>query len=219
MIVQILHTQFVKFVGPDSVTAPAGTSVTLAFTAVDVYDNPIPGQSLYAEEQVSIFGPPSGTWSMTTGADGVARVQMTLASYAGMESLNIYDSPGGAGLGRTTVYRTAARGAVLAAQGPCAFPADISDGWVFFSGVVFGPNGHPAPGVGLIFSVQPGNGFLLSEEGSLQHLSTYVGTSDAFGEALSDWHVPPAIGTYHMAVQGPPGYDGAPPGDFQCRVG
>jgi hypothetical protein len=219
MIVQVLHAQFVKFVGLDSIAAPAGTSVTLTFTAVDFYDNPIPGQSLYAEEDVSIFGPPSSTWSVTTGADGVAKVQITLASYAGMESLNIYDSPGGTGRGRTTVYRTAARGAVLASQSPCVFPADISDGWFFPRGYVFGPNGHPASGIGLIFSVQPGNGFLLTEEGSSQHLSSYVGISDAFGGASTDWHVPPVTGTYHMSVQGPPGYDGGPPGDFECRVG
>jgi hypothetical protein len=219
MIVQVGHSYFVRFVVPDSVTASAGSSAMLTVTAVDSFGNPIPGESLYAEDRASLFDPPSRVWSGTTGDDGTAKVQFALAPYAGMELVYVWDSASGAGFGPTTVYRTANRGAVVATHTPCTFPADISDGWSFPLGIVFGPDGHPVAGVGLSFALQPGNGFLLSAEGSPQHLSTFVANSNSLGLASTDWHVPPVIGTYHLAVQGPPGYDGAPPGDFQCRVG
>jgi len=219
MTVQITHAQFAKIIGPDSLSAPVGTGIAPTWTATDIYGNPVAGQPLYAEIQTGLFvGPPSSTSSVTTGADGSAQFPMTLGPYAGVQFLAIYDAPGGPFRGETVIYRTAARGSTWAEGGSCVYQAGVISG-ISTIGVVFGPNGHPASGIALTFSVQPGNGYLVTNLDPFTHLSSYVGTSDANGDAWVNWNFPAGPGTYHMFVQGPPGYDGAPPGDFVCHLG
>ena len=219
--VQIVPSFLVRVVGLDSLSAPAGTNITLKWLAVDSFGNAVPNQSLYAQVMPYVYtGEHISASPVTTGADGTLQVPVTLLPYAGIEFVDIYDSddPHAFFRGETMIYRTAARGAVVAVPLPCSFQAGISIATMEYA-AVFGPNGHPAVGIGVNFSVQTGNGYLLRDfNPPYTPTPTYIGTSDDNGLASVAWVLPPAAATYHMAVKGPPGYDGAPVWDYACRM-
>src|SRR5262249_52412694 len=171
----------------------------------------IPGQTLFAQVvPYANVGTPLSTAFMTTDADGKLQLPLTLAPYAGVQYVDIYDSDDlhAPFRGETKMYRTAAPGAVLPVAFPCSFAAGSNVSTSVLA-TVFGPNGHPVEGVAMNFSVQPGNGFLLGVVDPT-HLSTYNGISDFLGFASVSWVLPSAAGTYHLAVKGLSRYDRGP---------
>jgi hypothetical protein len=210
--VQILAGPFWGFARlSDTISVAAGSTLTFTHTALDQYKNPIPGLRVYAvadsrSERISTVA--------TTDAAGTATFTVGLDPYAATIFFGIGLDHAAGPYAATVVFAAASRGAFRLA-GPETCPPLNSPGFV--SGWMYGPSGHPAVGVSMTLSVQPGNGYLYGL-GPIIPASTVTQQSINDGFVSVGWSPPNGAGTYSVVGTPPGGYDAILPILFTCHI-